>query len=69
MGDPITISDGSGGSPHSPDARTADKEVNAPHVENRTPWPIELHSVEEKRKKDEEERREGEEEKEEQHHL
>jgi len=33
-----------------------DEEVEASPIVKRTPWPIELHSVEEKRKKEEEER-------------
>jgi hypothetical protein len=72
VGDPITVSDGSGGDPFSKDARTTDKEVVASLVEKRTSWPIGLHSVKERRKK-EEEKCEGEEEKEkeeeEQSHL
>jgi len=55
MGDPITISDGSGGDRLLKDARTVDEEVEASHVARRTPWPIELHSVEERKKKEEEE--------------
>jgi len=54
MGDPITISDGSGGDPLSKDARTMDKEVEAPPVGKRTPWLIGLHSIEESRKREEE---------------
>jgi len=49
VGDSITISDGSGGDRLS-------KEVEASLVAKRTPWPIGLHSVEERRKKEEEER-------------
>jgi len=60
MGDPITISDGSGGDRLSRDARTVDEEVEASPVAKRTPWPIGLHSVEERRKKEEEEEREQE---------
>ena len=56
MGDPITVSDGSGGDRLSMDARTMDEEVEASPVVKRTPWPIGLHSVEERRKKEEEER-------------
>ena len=66
MGDPITISDGSGGDPLSKYALTMDKEVEAAPVGKRTPWPIGLHSVEERRKLEEEERKGGEEQKEEQ---
>jgi len=55
-GDPITISDGSSGGRLSKDARSTDEEVEASPVAKRTPWPIGLHSVEEKRKKEEEER-------------
>ena len=55
-GDPITISDGSGGDRLSKDVRSMDEEVVASPVAKRTPWPIGLHSVEEKRKKEEEER-------------
>jgi len=54
VGDPITISDGSGGDWLSKDARTMDKEVEASSIAKRTPWPIGLHSVEERRKKEEE---------------
>ena len=56
MGDPITVSDGSDGDRPSKDARTVDEEVEASPVAKRTPWPIGLHSVEERRKKEEEER-------------
>jgi len=55
-GDPITISDGSGGDRPSKDARPIDEEVEASLVAKRTPWPIGLHSVEEQRKGGEEER-------------
>jgi len=55
-GDPITISDGSGGDRLLKDARSMDEEVEASPVAKRTPCPIGLHSVEEKRKKEEEER-------------
>ena len=48
----------------SKDARTADEEVEVSPVAKRTPWPIGLHSVEERRKKEEEERKGGEEEEE-----
>ena len=54
--DPITISDGSGGDRPLRDARPMDEEVEASPVVKRTPWPIELHSVEEQRKRGEEER-------------
>lgn len=64
VGDPITISDGSGGDLLSKDARTTDEEVEVSPVMRLTPWPIGLHSVEERRKKEEEERN-GEEEEEE----
>jgi len=40
----------------SKDARSTDEEVEASLVAEQTPWPIGLHSVEEKRKKEEEER-------------
>ena len=60
VGDPITISDGSGGVLLSKDARTTNEEVEASPVTKRTPWPIGLHSVEEMRKKEEEEEREQE---------
>ena len=56
MEDPITISDGSDGDRLSKDARTMDEEVEASPVAKRTPWPIGLHSIEERRKKEEEER-------------
>jgi len=68
MGDPITISDESGDGPRLTDTHATDKGVETLQVEGQTPWPIGLHSVEEKRKKDEEERRK-EEDKEEQHSL
>ena len=55
-GDPITISDGSGGDRLSKDARSMDEEVEASPVARQTPWPIRLHSAEEKKKKEEEER-------------
>ena len=55
-GDPITISDGSDGDRLSKDARSMDEEVEASPVAKRTPWPVGLHSVEEKRKKEEKER-------------
>ena len=58
-GDPITISDGSGGDLLSKVARPTDEEVEASRVAKRTPWPIGLHSVEERRKKEEEERNGG----------
>jgi hypothetical protein len=48
VGDPITISDEPG---------ATDKGVETPQVEGRIPWPIGLHSVEEKKRNDEEERR------------
>ncbi|XP_021311869.1 trichoplein keratin filament-binding protein-like [Sorghum bicolor] len=50
-GDPITISDGSGGDRPSKDARPMDEELEASPVARRMPWPIE-----ERRKKEEEER-------------
>ena len=56
MGDPITVSDGSGGDQLSKDARIMDEEVEASPVTKRTPWPIGLHSIEERKKKEEEER-------------
>ena len=54
VGDPITISDGSGGDRLSKDARTMDEEVEASHVTKQMPWPIGLHSIEERRRKEEE---------------
>jgi len=63
-GGPITISDGSGGDHLSKDARAVDEEVEASPIAKRMPWPIRLHSIEERRKK-EEERKGGEEEEEE----
>ena len=57
-------SDGSGGDLLSKDARTVNEEVEASPVAKRTPWPIGLHSVEERRKKEEEEHKGGEEEEE-----
>ena len=56
VGDPITISDGSGGDRLSKDARSMDEELEVSPVARRTPWPIGLHSVKERRKKEEEER-------------
>jgi len=56
LGDPITISDGSVGDRLSKDAHSVDEEVEASTIAKRTPWPIGLHSVEERRKKEEEER-------------
>jgi len=56
VGDPITASDGSDGDRLLKDARTVDEEVEASPVAKRRPWPIGLHSVEERRKKEEEER-------------
>jgi len=55
-GDPITISDGSGGDGPSKDARPTDEEVEASPIAKRTPWPTGLHSIEEQRKREEEER-------------
>ena len=54
VGDPITISDGSGGDLLSKDAHTTDKEVEASLAGKRMSWPIGLHSIEERRKKEEE---------------
>ena len=56
-GDPITISDGSGGDGSSKDARPMDEGVETSPVAKRTPWPAGLRSVEEQRKKEEEERK------------
>jgi len=56
MGNPITVSDGFGGDRLSMDAHTVDEEVEASPVVKRTPWPIGLHSIEERRKNEEEER-------------
>jgi len=50
-GDPITISDGSGGDGSSKDARPMDEEVGTSPVMKRTPWPVGLRSVEEQRKR------------------
>ena len=55
-GDPITISDGSGGDRLSKDNHSMEEEVEASPVAKRTTWPIGLHSVEEQRKREEEER-------------
>ena len=55
-GDPITISDGSGGDRSSKDARPMNEGVETSHVAKRTPWPAGLRSVKEQRKKEEEER-------------
>jgi len=54
--DPITISDGSGGSGSSRDIRPTDKEAQTSHIVRRTSWPAGLRSIEEQRKKEEEER-------------
>ena len=51
VGGPITISDGSGGDRPSKGARSVDEEVEASRVAKRTPWPIGLHSVEERRRR------------------
>ena len=56
MGDPITISDGSGDDWLSREVCSAGEEVGTSLIGKRTPWPIGLHSVEERRKKEEEER-------------
>ena len=56
VGDPITISDGSGGDRLLKDIRSMDEEVEASPVAKWRPWPIGLHSVEERRKKEEKER-------------
>ena len=53
-GDPITISDGSGGNGSSKDARPMDEEAQTSPVVKRTPWPAGLRSVEEQRKEGEE---------------
>ena len=55
-GDPITISDGSGGDGTLKDARPMDEEAQTSLVAKRTPWSAGLHSVEEQRKKEEDER-------------
>ncbi|XP_021317876.1 uncharacterized protein LOC110436030 [Sorghum bicolor] len=55
-GDPITISDGSGGDGPSKDARPMDEEAETSLIAMRMPWPVGLRSVEEQRKKEEEER-------------
>ena len=54
VGDPITFSDESGDGPCSIDAPAMDKGVETPPVGGRTPWPIGLHSIEEKKKKEDE---------------
>ena len=46
-GDPITISDGSGGDRSSKNARPIDEEVETSLVAKQTPWPARLRSVEE----------------------
>jgi len=48
VGDPITISDGSGGDRLLREVRSADEEAGTSLVGRRTPWPIGVHSVEEK---------------------
>ena len=45
MGDPITISDESGGDPRLSGGCTMDEKVEDPQTEGRTPWPIGLHSI------------------------
>jgi len=55
-GNPITISDGSNGDGPSKEARSMDEEVEASPTAKRTPWPIRLHSVNERRKREEKER-------------
>ena len=55
-GDPITISDGSGGDGTSRDVRPMDEEAQTSHVVGRTSWPAGLRSIEEQRKKEEEDR-------------
>jgi len=65
-GDPITISDESGGGSHSTSDHTTDERAEAPRFEGRMPWPIGLHSIEEEKKRkneEEEQRRRREEEK------
>jgi hypothetical protein len=62
LSDPIIISDGSGGDLLSREVRVVGKEVEASLVGKRTPWPIGLHSVEDRRKKEEEGCKGGEEE-------
>jgi hypothetical protein len=54
---PITISDGSGDDRLSREVRSVGEEVRTSVVGKRTPWPIGLHSVEERRKKEKEDRR------------
>ena len=56
MGDPITVSDESGGGLYSTGTRVTDEGVETTQVKGWTPWPIGLHFVEEaKKRKDEEE--------------
>jgi len=55
----ITITDGSGCDRLSKDARSTDENVEVSPVAGWTPWPIGLHSVEERRKKEEEECEQG----------
>ena len=61
VGDSITITDESGDGPRSTDAHATDKGVETSQATGRTPWPIRLHSVEEKKKDEEEQRKEEEE--------
>jgi len=56
VGDPITVSDGSGGDRPSKDTHTVEEDVEASPMVKRMPWPIGLHSADERRKKEEEER-------------
>jgi len=68
VGDPITISDESGGGPYSTGTHVTNEGVETPQVKGRTPWPIGLHSVEEaKKRKDEEEQHKRKKEKEQRH--
>jgi len=55
-GDPITISDGSGGVGTSRDARPADEEAQTSLVARQTPLPTRLRSIEEQKEKEQEER-------------
>ena len=59
-GDPITISDTSGGNEMLRDVRPMDEETSTPLVTGRTPWPAGLRALEEQKKKEEEEERERE---------
>ena len=59
-GDPITISDTSGGNETSRDVRPMDEEASTSLDAGRTPWPAGLRALVEQKRKEEEEERERE---------